>query len=214
MVQRYATVLDVDSGTLEGPAYKHGRLLESICDPQRRWLSAETFSAFLYAELHEMAILASLYYYLCCVGTPMDRYDEPLLQSGRVAHNSSGTTFKKSLTSGATQLLEQTQSQFFREHRLSPCDAQIIQHMANVIKEQQAQELYGSRDAQAPIIHLDYAPCERFTDSVVGSFSSFGSLTSFGADPNNPGSATRKKSVPAVIVSSPPPPASKKALFK
>jgi hypothetical protein len=70
------SVLDLDNGTLEAPAYTHGRLLENLCDPSRRWFSPDTFSAFVYAELHEIGIVACLYYYLCCVGTPVHPQDE------------------------------------------------------------------------------------------------------------------------------------------
>lgn len=176
-VARYVSVLDADHMTLDAPPYT-GRLLENVCDASRRWQTAETFAAFLYAELHEASIVASLFYYLCCVGTPVDPTgDRELLHDGRLTPAAQTTQFKKTLATSAAPLVEQSPVAFFREHRLSPCDALIVQHWSEVIKEQQSQELYGPVGTVSPVIRLDYARCERFTDNTGGSL--MGSLSSF-----------------------------------
>jgi hypothetical protein len=167
------SVLDVDAGTLDAPPYTQGRLLEGICDPSRRWQSPEPYLAFVYAELAEMATLSCLYYYACCVGVPMDTAsgeDESLLVEGRFTPNTVATTFRKSLSTQQTApLMEQDSNLFWKEHRLSFCDAQIVQYFCEVIKQQQCQEMYGGGGGgaavEAPLVKLDFSKCERFTDA-------------------------------------------------
>lgn len=180
-VSRYVSVLDLDAPSLDAPPYSQGRLLDGICDPSRRWPNSETYLAFVYAELAEISTLACLYYYSCCVGVPMDlssAEDEKLIAEGRFGPNSVATTFRRSLSAQAPTVMEQDSSLFWKENRLSFCDAQIVQFFCEVVKRQQCQEMYGSASAM-PMIKLDYSKCERFTDQ-------FGSLSLGSGSSNSP----------------------------
>jgi hypothetical protein len=198
-VSRYISVLDLDSSTLDAPPYTQGRLLDGICDPSRKWQNPETYLAFVYAELAESATLACLYYYSCCVGVPMDSSsaeDEKLIVEGRFVPNTVATTFRRSLSSQAPTVMEQDSSVFWKENKLSFCDAQVVQFFSELIKQQQCQEMYGSGSAM-PMIKLDYSKCEHFSDQ-------FGTLSFGGSGPMSSPQRTPsvKGSVPSTPLSS------------
>lgn len=188
-VSRYVSVLDLDASTLDAPPYQQGRLLDAICDPSRKWQNPQSYLAFVYSELAEISTLACLYYYSCCVGVPMDASsaeDEKLIVEGRFVPNTVATTFRRSLSSQAPTVMEQDSTAFFKENRISFCDAQIVQYFSEIVKQQQCQDMYGSGSAM-PMIKLDYSKCERFVDQ-------FGSLSFGSGSMNSPQRTPSSKS--------------------
>ena len=111
--------------------------------------------------------------------------DEALVRDGRFHPNTSGTTFRKSVSPQmSAPLMEQPATMFWRDNGLSLCDSQIIQNLCEIIKQQQCQELYGAGNT-APLIKLDYAKCERFVDTL-GTWGSATGIRGVGGSRDSP----------------------------
>ena len=76
-------------------------------------------------------------------------------------------------------LLEQAAEHFFAERRILPDDATIIRNLAEVVKEQQTEEMYGPRRA-ARVIRLDHSPTQLWSHTELrrAARSRSGALTS------------------------------------
>ncbi|KAL6073495.1 Guanine nucleotide exchange protein smcr8 [Balamuthia mandrillaris] len=70
-VERYVSILDVESGVLRCPPYR-GKFIDKILGLSRQWPDEETYLAYIHYKLLEVGIKASLYYHLCCIGSGAD----------------------------------------------------------------------------------------------------------------------------------------------
>ena len=135
----------------------------------------------------EIAILACVFYYMCCVGVPTvsgkrekEKTDQtiPELEFSKV--KTANYHFRRSLSSNnlpvnssSITISEQSKENFISTHQLEGNDIEILEYLAEVVKEQQTFEVYGLPSVIAPI-RLDHTPCQTFQSKSQKKASFFG----------------------------------------
>eukprot|EP01114_Cavostelium_apophysatum_P003624 TRINITY_DN1365_c0_g1_i4.p1 TRINITY_DN1365_c0_g1~~TRINITY_DN1365_c0_g1_i4.p1 ORF type:complete len:879 (+),score=189.03 TRINITY_DN1365_c0_g1_i4:167-2803(+) len=195
-IERYVTVLDVDTEILNAPPYS-GDFIEEIVS-KKTWPDEDTYLAAIHEVLFKICSKSCLYYHLCCVGqtafpNSTQKDEDSVSQkeeiggppSFRGRHSDILSEEKNSLNrtgSGSLHFVDKSQKNrgkrslsdgnlvtipaavresmknaFFSRQNIQKNDVDIIEYVAEVVKEQQLFDLHGQK--MSPTIRLDYSPC-------------------------------------------------------
>jgi len=156
---------------------------------KKQWLNEETYLAFIHTILYEMSMKAALYYHLCCVGLgitaetppqppselqlelndikrPSPNIDQEFgsLQYGRKTREKAQRSFSDSHITHkiipSSSSVDSKES-FFRKMNFDTSDIEIVENLAEIIKEQQCTQIHGV-DKFVPVIRLDYSQMANF----------------------------------------------------
>jgi len=189
-LEKYVSIFDFEAETLRAPVYS-GHIIEEILTTKKQWPNEETYLAFIQTILFEISMKACMYYHLCCVGAsnsdlvpqPEETEDVQLetkrnsgnantgdygsLQFGikkgstgrdRRSYSDSQLTLKLLPFSGPA---EHSKEMFFKKMNFEATDIEIIEYLAEVVKEQQCVQIHGAHKL-IPIIRLDYTSTQLF----------------------------------------------------
>ncbi|XP_066284376.1 guanine nucleotide exchange protein SMCR8-like [Branchiostoma lanceolatum] len=148
-VKRYVSVFDCDKKTLTTPQYQ-GTYINAIVSRKKDFKVDEPYIGYIHSMLLELASKAFLYYHSYCLNSP----NVENMQS----HD--GEKLKKKTAAG-----------FLGKLGVQDGDAKVVEYLAEIIKQQQVDDLLLRHDRQArsrdselppPPIRTEYRACSQY----------------------------------------------------
>ncbi|XP_035664558.1 uncharacterized protein LOC118408047 [Branchiostoma floridae] len=148
-VKRYVSVFDCDKKTLTTPQYQ-GTYINAIVSRKKDFKVDEPYIGYIHSMLLELASKAFLYYHSYCLNSPnvenMQSHDGEKLQ-------------------------KKTAAGFLGKLGVQDGDAKVVEYLAEIIKQQQVDDLLIRHDKQArsrdselppPPIRTEYRACSQY----------------------------------------------------
>ncbi|XP_078619708.1 guanine nucleotide exchange protein smcr8a-like [Branchiostoma floridae x Branchiostoma japonicum] len=148
-VKRYVSVFDCDKKTLTTPQYQ-GTYINAIVSRKKDFKVDEPYIGYIHSMLLELASKAFLYYHSYCLNSPnvenMQRHDGEKLQ-------------------------KKTAAGFLGKLGVQDGDAKVVEYLAEIIKQQQVDDLLIRHDKQTrsrdselppPPIRTEYRACSQY----------------------------------------------------
>ncbi|XP_078698025.1 guanine nucleotide exchange protein SMCR8-like isoform X2 [Branchiostoma floridae x Branchiostoma belcheri] len=148
-VKRYVSVFDCDKKTLTTPQYQ-GTYINAIVSRKKDFKVDEPYIGYIHSILLELASKAFLYYHSYCLNSPnvenMQSHDGEKLQ-------------------------KKTAAGFLGKLGVQDGDAKVVEYLAEIIKQQQVDDLLLRHDKQArsrdselppPAIRTEYRACSQY----------------------------------------------------